>query len=317
MDLLHDLGYLASASRFRRISERLYVDGDRIYSDHNIRFKASWFSVYYVIASKNEAVTVLEIANQIDFSHISVKNVVRELEKEGLVLVETNPADKRSKLISLSTNGKALLDELSPLWQSFSKALQITFERGHPDILNILDRIDHTIDTSPIYAQVQSERLGQDLVKIIDYKPSLKGKFYKLAAPWLSAVLNGVLEEEDEYTLNHPEEAYLQTGGFLFFARYQGQIAGCVVLKRLDDDTFEFAKLFIDPSFRKLGIATKLIERCITRCRENEATQLWLQTTMSMPQAHKLYYKLGFEDAEAPPQMDILKRTEKIMFKAL
>ena len=130
-------------------------------------------------------------------------------------------------------------------------------------------------------------------------------------------MLNGELEEEDKFTLTQPEEAYLKTGGFLFFAKYAGEIAGCVVLKRLDDHTFEFAKLFIDPKFRKLGIATKLIERCITRCQENEATELWLQTTMSMPQAHKLYYKLGFEDAVAPPQMMVLERTEKTMFKAL
>ena len=317
MDILHDLGFLASASRFRRISERLYLDGDKIYQNASVHFKASWFSVYYVVAATQKPVTVLEIAQQIDFSHISVKNVIRELEKEGLVEVKPNPADKRSKLISLSKNGLKLLEALKPIWLSFTKALQTTFESGHPDILNILDRIDHSIATKPIHEQALDKNLGQHEVKIIDYKPSLQGKFYELAAPWLSGVLNGELEEEDKFTLTQPEEAYLKTGGFLFFAKYAGEIAGCVVLKRLDDHTFEFAKLFIDPKFRKLGIATKLIERCITRCQENEATELWLQTTMSMPQAHKLYYKLGFEDAEAPPQMMVLERTEKTMFKAL
>ena len=59
--------------------------------------------------------------------------------------------------------------------------------------------------------------------------------------------------------------------------------------------------------------ATKLIERCISRCIENEATELWLQTTIGMPQAHKLYYKLGFKDKDAHSQMDVLERTEKIM----
>jgi N-acetylglutamate synthase-like GNAT family acetyltransferase len=94
---------------------------------------------------------------------------------------------------------------------------------------------------------------------------------------------------------------------------HKNKVVGCVALKRLDEKTFEFAKLFIDPNARNLGIATKLIERCITRCKENDATQLWLQTTMSMPEAHKLYYKLGFVDRKAPRQMTVLKRTEKIM----
>jgi len=315
MDLLSDLGYLASASRFRRISERLYLDGDKVYSNAGIAFKASWFSVFYVIVKSEQPLTILDIADQIDFSHISVKNVVRELEKENLVTVQPNPTDKRSKLISLSEGGEALLKELSPVWQSFSLALKEIFDRGHPDILSILDRIDYAIESKPIYERIND--VHAEKVRIVDYKPSFAGKFFELAAPWLSEVLNGELEEEDKYTLSRPEQAYLQTGGFLFFAQYERQIVGCVVLKRLNDDTFEFAKLFINPHFRKLGIATKLIERCVTRCKENYATELWLQTTMSMPQAHKLYYKLGFEDADAPKQMDVLQRTEKIMFKAL
>lgn len=37
---------------------------------------------------------------------------------------------------------------------------------------------------------------------------------------------------------------------------------------------------------------------------------------MSMPKAHQLYDKLGFDDQAAPPQMTVLKRMEKVMCKA-
>ncbi len=313
MDLISDLGYLASATRFRRISERLHLDGDKIYANAGIDFKASWFSVFYVIAKMARPLTVLDIAHQIDFSHITVKNVIRELEAKELVTIDSNPTDKRSKLIALSDQGQLLMTRLSPIWQSFALALKEIFNGGHPDILNILNRIDDEIAAHPIHERVNATHSNK--VRIADYKPSDAGKFYQLAAPWLSQVLDGELEEEDQFTLSNPEDAYLHTGGFLFFAKYEKKYAGCVVLKRLDDHTFEFAKLYVDPHFRKLGIATRLIERCITRCMENEATELWLQTTLSMPQAHRLYYKLGFRDAEAPAQMDVLKRTEKIMYK--
>ncbi|TFF38512.1 GNAT family N-acetyltransferase [Mucilaginibacter psychrotolerans] len=113
--------------------------------------------------------------------------------------------------------------------------------------------------------------------------------------------------------MHNPDQAYLLNGGFIFFAMLDDKCMGKVALKRLDEDSFEFAKLFVYPEARGLGVATKLIERCISRCRENDAKELWLQTTMSMPQAHKLYYKLGFEDKAAPKQMDVLNRTEKIM----
>ncbi len=310
-EVLVKLGYLAGATRFRRISEKLYIDGDAIYKNAGIDFKASWFPVFYVLAKANSALTVMEIVCQIDFSRITVKNVVRELEKSGLIIVNPNPTDKRSKKIALSAKGAALLKELKPLWLSFAKVLQNVFESGHPDIINILNRIDYEINYNPINLRIQDRNLA--LVTILDYKPSLKKYFHELAGNWLLEELDGKLEEEDKFTLCNPDRAYLELGGFVFFAMYKNEVVGCVALKRLDEDSLEFAKLFINPDFRNKGIATKLIERCISRSKENMANQLWLQTTLHMPEAHKLYYKLGFDDQSAPPQMDVLKRTEKIM----
>lgn len=312
IDQITQIGYLAGATRFRRISEKLHVDGDRIYKDNNINFKASWFSVFYILSTSTEDKTVVELAEEIGFSHITVKNVVRELETNGLVTIVEHPNDGRSKHIAISENGKKLLKKLRVIWKDFSLALKQVLDAGHPDFLNIINRIDTAIYKIPIHERAKSIA-DDEVLLILDYKPSLKKYFYDLAGNWLLGVLNGVLEEEDQYTLHNPDKAYIEKGGFLFFAMHQNKAVGVVALKRLDEGTFEFAKLFIDPEARKLGIATKLIERCISRCKENNVKQLWLQTTMSMPQAHKLYYKLGFKDQIAPPQMDVLKRTEKIM----
>ena len=80
-DTLVKLGYLAGASRFRRIIEKLQEDGDKIYNESGISFKASWFSVYYILARSDSSQTILEIAEQIGFSHITVKNILRELDQ--------------------------------------------------------------------------------------------------------------------------------------------------------------------------------------------------------------------------------------------
>lgn len=147
-------------------------------------------------------------------------------------------------------------------------------------------------------------------INILDYKPSLKGSFTTLVGNWLSDMLNGELEQEDLFTINNPGEAYLLNGGFVFFAEYGGEIVGCVALKRLDESQFEFAKLIVTKEARRLGVATKLIEKCIARCKENKISNLWLQTTNKLVGAHKLYYKMGFMDKEAPKSMEVLKRTE-------
>jgi DNA-binding MarR family transcriptional regulator/N-acetylglutamate synthase-like GNAT family acetyltransferase len=313
-DSISKLGYLAGATRLRRIGENLQSEGDRVYSELGIPFRASWFATYHTLLKAEGPLTMQEIAASIGFTHITVKNIVRELEQQGIVRIKPNPSDARSKHVSLTAKGQGLLDRLSPVWQSISQGLQQLLTTGHPDFINIVGRIEKEMDRLPLPARIKEVAVQeQEAVGIIDYKPSLKGCFYDLAGNWLLGVLDGKLEEEDKFTLHHPEKAYLETGGFLFFATYKNKLAGCVALKRLSEDKFEFCKLFVDPGLRRLGIASKLIGRCISRCMENKAKELWLQTTNSMQEAHQLYYKIGFEKAKAPKEMLVLKRTQQIM----
>jgi len=309
------LGYLAGATRFRRISEKLYVDGDKIYKEAGIQFKASWFPVYYVLALAESPMTVLQITEQIDFSHITVKNVLRELEHEELVFIKQNPADKRSKLVSLSLKGQKLIYQLKPLWISFSTALKKVFQAGHPDFMNILNRIDHQIEGNPLNLMVAKQEV--ESVLVVDYKPSLNKHFHELAGPWLTEELNGQLKEEDGIELQNPEEDHFIEGGFLFYAKYKDQIVGFVALKRLDDNAFELSSLYINPNYRNQGIDTLLIERCITRCMENEASELWLQTSISTTEAHILFDSLGFVDKAPPEGMLLQELTKKAMCREL
>src|SRR5689334_9494290 len=130
-DKISKLGYLAGATRFRRISEKLYVDGDKIYQDRGIDFKASWFSVFYVLATSDTPKTILELANEIGFTRITVKNVVRELETNGLVKVAENPADGRSKHIGLTPKGRKLFEKLQDVWLPFAETLKQVLDKGH------------------------------------------------------------------------------------------------------------------------------------------------------------------------------------------
>jgi DNA-binding MarR family transcriptional regulator/N-acetylglutamate synthase-like GNAT family acetyltransferase len=304
------LSYLAGTSRFRRISEKLYVEGDKIYQEAGIPFKASWFPVYYILALAESPLTIMQIAEQIDFSHITVKNVLRELEKEEYILIISNPADKRSKLVSLSLKGQKMIYRLKPLWLSVSTALKQIFQTGHPDFMNILNRIDRQIERKPIHNTVTQP--DHEPVVVVDYKPGLDKHFYELAGPWLTGDANGILEEKDGIMLQSPDVEHFRDGGFLFYARYRGQIVGFVALTRMDDDTFEINRLYVNPNCLNLAVETKLIERCISRCMENEATELWLQLTPNMPESVELYKNLGFSDKEPPVQMMVHEGTKGV-----
>jgi len=305
------LSYLAGATHFRRISEKLYTDGDKVYSEAGIKFKASWFPVYYVLAINDFPLTIMQISEKIDFTHITVKNVIRELELDELVTVTPNPSDKRSKLVSLSAKGQKQIYRLKPLWISYSTALKNIFQSGHPDFINILQRIDIQIGKNSIQQII--EHPDPESVTVVDYRPELDKHFHELAGPWLTGEANGELEEEGGVNLHKPEEAHFMEGGFIFYARYKDQIVGFASLKRLTDYSFECSSLFINPNYKNNGIDTRLIERCICRSLENQSSELWIQTPVNTPELLDFYQRLGFEEKEAPWEMQVLEQTEKVM----
>lgn len=312
---IEKLGYLAGATRFRRISEKLYSDGDKVYREAGIPFKASWFPVYYVLALSESPLTILQIAEQIDFSHITVKNVLRELEKSELVHIEINPNDKRSRLVSLSVKGQKLIYRLKPIWISFASALQNIFQSGHPDFMNTLDRIDQQIQRYPIHRRI-SER-ERDPIVVLDYKPELNQHFHDLAGPWLTEELNGQLKEENGITMEEPEADHFMDGGFYFYASYKDQIVGKVSLKRLDSHAFEFNQPYIHPNYRKFKIDRVFLERCISRCIENQARELWVQTSIRKSDTYELFRSMGFEDSKAHPEMKVHEQTKRVMLLKL
>lgn len=305
------LSYLEAASRFRRISELLYVDGDKAYREAGIRFKASWFPVYYTLALSESPLTILQITEQIDFSHITVKNILRELEKEKLVCIEKNPADKRSKLVSLSLKGQKLIYRLKPLWISISSALKEVFQYGHPDFMNTLNRIDQQIETNPIHRRLDQDE--EDCVQIVDYNPSLKKHLHELEGPWLTEEHNGHLKEEGGLVLHKPKNAHFMLGGFLFYALYRDQIVGYVELIRLDDSAFELANLNANPIYKNLEIDARLVERCICRSIENQANKLWLQTSINMTETQNIFEAFGFVKEAPPEQMVVKEQTNTVM----
>lgn len=119
MDEFIKLGYLAEATRFRRISDKLYLDGNKLYEQASVRFKASWFSVYYALSIAKAPLMVSDLARIIGFSHITVKNIVREMDAEHLVQVRPDAMDRRAKCITLSEYGKNQSPRLNALWGAF------------------------------------------------------------------------------------------------------------------------------------------------------------------------------------------------------
>lgn len=84
-----------------------------------------------------------------------------------------------------------------------------------------------------------------------------------------------------------------------FLALVDGEAAGTIILRRVDDK-LELKRLSVDPKFRGLGLAKRLIARCEDIARSLGDNLLWLHTGTLQPEAINLYSSTGWERLEEP-----------------
>jgi ribosomal protein S18 acetylase RimI-like enzyme len=151
------------------------------------------------------------------------------------------------------------------------------------------------------------------MIEIVDYRAEHQPYFEKFNRSWIEE--NFDLEPVDIYVLQNPEEAIIKTGGAILMAIYNGEVAGTVGLRKVDNTTFEFTKMSVDSNFRRKGIAEALCYASFDRARELGATTVILYSNTVQAAAIKLYEKIGFQ--HLPVENTVYKRANVKMSKGL
>ena len=116
MSLLDESGPLAIATRLLRLSDQLRRDSFLLFNELEIAFQPKWFPILYTLHHKS-VLSVVELAAEIGYTHPSTIILLKELEKEKLVLSKKDKQDERKRLIQLSAKGEGLVQQMQPVWQ--------------------------------------------------------------------------------------------------------------------------------------------------------------------------------------------------------
>lgn len=149
MNVINEAGILAISTRLHRLSEQLRKDGALIYKAFGIDFELKWFPVIFTIYKK-EIASVVEIANEIGYTHPSTITLLKELEKQELIQWEKDKQDERKRMFILTTKGKELIEKMKPVWELMSQILGDISDNKN-NLLAAIDEAEEKIANQSFY----------------------------------------------------------------------------------------------------------------------------------------------------------------------
>ena len=145
MNVINKSGILALSTRLQRLSEQLRKDGALIYREFGIDFEPKWFPVIFTLHHK-KILSVVEIANEIGYSHPSTIILLKELEKQKMIISKKDKSDERKRLIELSPKGLDLIEKMKPVWELISTILgEISENNNH--LLRAIEEAEEKLAT--------------------------------------------------------------------------------------------------------------------------------------------------------------------------
>lgn len=300
MDFYSKTGKLALGSRLRRLSESLTEDAAKIYALYDVALDPKWFPVFYVLSQQQNA-SITEIAQIIGHSHPSVSQIAKEMSKRGLVTTEKDDRDARVSIVRLSDAGKQLVPNIEKQYIDVTQTVEELLLETQHDLWQAIKEVEFLLANKSFFDRVREVRKARERqsVRIIDYSPEFHDNFKQLNYEWIGKYFK--LEEADHQSLNYPDEKILKPGGHIYMALNNDEIIGTCALIKMDDDTYELAKMAVTEKSRSKGIGWLLGQAAINKARELGAKTVFLESNTVLEPAINLYQKLGFREINRHP----------------
>lgn len=233
-----------------------------------------------------EGVEVRELRRRLDLDSAYVSRLLRSLEAQGLVNVETSGRDGRVRRVHATAAGLAERAELDRLSDEFAWSL--------------LDPLNATQQAKLAAAMAEVERLLVAAMVEIDAADPTNA-----AVGWCFeqyfAELDARFEAGFDPGLSISAHAHelVPPSGLVLIAWLRHEPVGCGALKFHADAPAELKRMWIAPSTRGLGLGRRLLAELERRARESGVAVVRLETNHALTEAIALYRRAGYQEVPA------------------
>ncbi|GAA1961203.1 MarR family winged helix-turn-helix transcriptional regulator [Amycolatopsis minnesotensis] len=140
-----DTAPMEMVAQVKRISSLLDLAVEQIYD--GAALTAAEVGLLVPLRHTGEPVTAVRLAARLGMSRAGVSKTLAKLERRGLISRMANPADRRAALISMTDEGKDLIDEVFPRELAAHGALFAELGEDRARILDALTRLAEAMET--------------------------------------------------------------------------------------------------------------------------------------------------------------------------
>lgn len=295
MNHIKQLDFLALRSRLKIFIDRLQQDEEKVYRNLRIDCNPRWMIVLNVLHSYNAPLSITQIAKLLQRTHPDVHVICNQMIKKGLLKEAKDKTDKRKRLIDLTPAGVKIVDQLKPVWNATEEATKRWIFELAPDFMIYLESLETSLNRISFYDRIVEEIKNQyyNLMQLVPFSPD--GADYKLLNQFYSKWKDEYFPvPELESTLANLKKNIFNNGGNIFFALYNGQKVGAVIVKRISFDLAQIEWVWVNGDMRMRRAGLKLINQAISYSREIGCKRLIIFINRLCVPAENLLKKEGF-----------------------
>ncbi|MCY7294705.1 bifunctional helix-turn-helix transcriptional regulator/GNAT family N-acetyltransferase [Alteromonas sp. a30] len=304
MKTIEEMGALFLSTRLKRLSDTIFDEVDKIYAANQINLKSRWTGVIFLLHDEGDC-GVTQIAESMGLTHPAISQMSQKLLALGYVENKTDPRDERRRVLGLTTSGKALSNELKPIWEHIKICLDARIAKAQDNLLNAILNMEQCQNAHSLFDEIiqLSQLQSAEQVEIVPFSKEYASEFKRLNVEWLEKYF--YVEKIDDQVLSKPKKYIINNGGQILFAKYNNEIVGTCALVKSDYENFvqekekplvayELTKMAVSEKYQGLKIGRKLLQAVISAFKETEGDLLFLESNSRLKPALHLYESMGF-----------------------